>query len=176
MEVEITKQMIDELFDFIEGRRIKKEQGGVVLRGVRGAKFPASLLIEPSEESPLTYYMDGIEQKHIAEKFNVSNRTSTFQKIKAKYARQIELYWTFTLVMDFLKPVLEMPIEEIFPKGEKQFDSAIVLCYQYEIMTVGDFLTSFVRYEVVTMKRRLRIAMFIDTIFGNIRETCYGLL
>lgn len=39
MEIEVTKQMIDATFDFIEGRRTKKEGNGIVLRGIRGAKY-----------------------------------------------------------------------------------------------------------------------------------------
>lgn len=178
MEIEVTKQMIDATFDFIEGRRTKKESSSVVLRGVRGAKFPESLLREPNEETPLSCYMDGEKQAVIATKFNMpKNMPVVYGRVGQRYARQIELYWTYTAVMEFIKPVCDELIENIFPTG-KDFDPLIVRCYAQEITTIGDFLNTFVRYEVMTVKKRLiraEIEVF-DAIFANIRAACYALL
>lgn len=178
MNIVVTKRMIDTAFDFIEGRRVKKESDGVVLRGVRGAKFPASLLRSPDEVSPLSYYMDGEKQAVIADTFNMPKNTPVvYGRIGRRYARQVELYWTYTAVMELIKPVCEKPIELIFPKGG-EYDALIVRCYERDITTVGDFLTFFVRYEVTTLRNRMiKIkGETFDTVFANIRAACYALL
>ena len=178
MDIKVTKQMIDATFDFIEGRRTKKEGNGVVLRGVRGAKFPESLLREPNEESPFSYYMDGKKQAVIATKFNMpKNMPVVYGRVGRRYARQIELYWTYTAVMEFIKPVCDKTIEKVFPTGTS-FDPLIVRCYAQEIATIGDFLNAFVHYEVTTIRKHLiraEIEIF-DAVFANIRAACYALL
>jgi len=178
MRIVVTRQMIDATFDFIEGRRTKKESDSVVLRGVRGAKFPASLLRSPDEESPLSYYMDGEKQAVIAETFNLpKNMPAVYGRIGRRYARQVELYWTYTAVMEFIQSICDKPIEIIFPSGG-EYDALIIRCYENDIATVGDFLTTFVRYEVTTLRNRtLKITgETFDAVFANIRAACYSLL
>lgn len=178
MKIEVTKKMIDSTFDFIESRRLKKESNNVVLRGVRGDKFPANLLLEPNTESPLSCYMDGEKLAVIAEKFNMpKNMTVIYGRIGQRYARQIELYWTYTAVMEFIKPVCDKPIESVFPTGNA-FDPLIVRCYEQGVTTVGDFLDIFVRHDVLTVRKRLiRVQLEIfNAVFTNIRNACYALL
>lgn len=178
MEIAITKKMVDITFDFIEGRRVKKESDSVVLRGVRGAKFPASLLRSQDEESPLSCYMDGEKQAAIAEKYGMpSGVPVVFGRLGRRYARQVELYWTYTAVMEFIQPVTQKPIETAFPSGG-EYDALLVRCYKRGITTIGHFLDFFVRYEVTTIRNRLLkiTGEAFDVIFANIRAACYELL
>lgn len=171
MEIKVTKQMIDDCFDFIEGRR--KKDGGRVLREVRGAKFPASLLLQENEQSALVDYMNGVNQKTIATRYNLPQRNNVFQIMKFRYAWQIELYWTYTAVTEFLKPVFSLPLEQVLPVGKKT-DTTLIACYAEDIMTVGDFITTFTKYEVVVLKYRLKVEKTKDLVFNSIREACYA--
>ena len=178
-DIKVSKQMIDEVFDFIEGRRVKKESGAkmIVLRGVRGAKFPQSLLRGQDEVSPLSRYMDGIKQVDIAAEFDLPTDNATYRRLGVRYAKKLELFWTYTAVMEFISPVLDIKIESVFPT-EGEGEAVLLKCYQLGVTTVKDFLNLFVRYEVRTVRvffLKCGTVIF-DTIFKKIRRNCYSLL
>ena len=177
MRIQVTKQMIDEVFDFIEGRRQKN--GGYVLRKVRGKDFPFNLLRQPEEASVLSEYMDGELQSNIMNKYHLNNKdyTNVFRRVRNRYAKRIELYWNFISVMELIEPILQQPIEEIVAVKGKKIDSVIMACYRKDIMTIGDLIDAFTQYEVVVLVKQLNLEHGNkEIVFGDIRAACYKLL
>ena len=178
-DIVVSKQMIDEVFDFIEGRRIKKKSKikTIILRGIRGENFPYNLLRREGEISPLSRYMDGVKQSDISKEFNLPKDNTTYRRLGLRYAKKLELYWNYKYVMSFTTSVLQKKIEDVFPRGG-ECETVLLSCYALNIVTVEDFINLFVRNEVKIIRTsllKIRTELF-DIVFKAIRNSCYQLL